>query len=168
MNKIIISHNYLPYFIDEELYIVEENFKNKVIETQQNLTSVDVETSNVLLPNLVNNLLLIVRFENDQVQLATYRSFLSKILAAAGRNMKDTDVVVMNKFKDIKAKTIIERSTANFVIAFGVDLQNPENFQLRHFNGKKILISARLELLLDDIERKAKLWNLMKEMFKLA
>jgi len=167
MNKIVVSNDYLPYFIDEELYIVEENFKEKVIETERHLASVEVDTSIVSLPNLVNNLLVIIRFENDSEPIANYKIFLSKLLAAAGQNIKTTDVVVMNKFKEIKAKTIIERSAANNVIAFGVDVQNPENFQLRHFNGKKILISSRIELLPESKPRKSKLWNLMKEMLNL-
>ena len=110
MKKIVVSNDYLPYFIDEELYIVEENFKEKVIETERHLASVEVDTSNVSLPNLVNNLLVIIRFENETEQISNYKIFLSKLLAAAGQNIKTTDIVVMNKFKEIKAKTIIERS----------------------------------------------------------
>jgi hypothetical protein len=88
-------------------------------------------------------------------------------LAAAGYRLQNVDLVVMNKFKDTKAKTIIENSQAKFVMAFGVDLKNPDNFQVRQFSGKHIIISAPLEKLPSDRAKKTKLWGLMKEMFKL-
>lgn len=167
MNKILVDGHYLPYLIDEELYVVEENFKQQVTESKERLASTEDDNSNVALPNLVKNLLLIVRFENDSESIASYKTFLSKLLAAAGYRLQNVDVVVMNKFKETKAKTIIENSNAKFVMAFGVDLKNPDNFQIRQFSGKHIIISAPLEKLPSDRTKKTKLWGLMKEMFKL-
>lgn len=167
MNKILVDGHYLPYLIDEELYVVEDNFKQQVTESKEHLASTEEDNSNVALPNLVKDLLLIVRFGQDSDSIASYKTFLSKLLAAAGYRLQNVDLVVMNKFKDTKAKTIIENSQAKFVMAFGVDLKNPDNFQVRQFSGKHIIISAPLEKLPSDRAKKTKLWGLMKEMFKL-
>jgi hypothetical protein len=167
MNKILVDGHYLPYLIDEELYVVEDNFKQQVTESKEHLASTEEDNSNVALPNLVKDLLLIVRFGQDSDSIASYKTFLSKLLAAAGYRLQNVDLVVMNKFKDTKAKTIIENSQAKFVMAFGVDLKNPDNFQVRQYAGKHIIISAPLETLPSDRAKKTKLWGLMKEMFKL-
>ncbi|MBI1184187.1 hypothetical protein GC194_07940 [bacterium] len=168
MNKIVISDNYLPYFIEEELYVVEEKFKKTVAETKQHLASHEEDLSNEALPQMVNNLLIIIRFESNNEAVANYKVFLTKLLAAAGYNLKTTDVVLMNRFKDMKAKTIINQSSALKVMAFGLDLQHADNFQLRNFNGKRVLIAPPIERLHQDKDKKSKLWMLMKDMFNIA
>lgn len=167
MNKIAIDDSTLPFFITEELYVVERQFKKEKIETEQQLTSNEADESNAVLPSLVKQLLIIVRFHDEEQNISSFKVFLTKLLAASGYKLASIDLVVMNKFKEIKAKTIINHSAADFVMTFGVDLKNPENFSLRQFNGKHIIIAAPLELLPSSRERKSKLWSLMKEMFRL-
>lgn len=167
MNKIAIDNSTLPFFITEELYVVERQFKEKKIETEDQLTSQEDDESNAVLPALDQKLLVIVRFHDPNQQIGPFKVFLTKLLAASGYKLSSVDVVVMNKFKEIKAKTIINHSSADFVMTFGVDLRNPENFSLRQFNGKQVIIAAPLELLPSSRDRKSKLWSLMKEMFRL-
>ncbi len=167
MNKVLVQNHYLPFLIDEELYVVDETFKRQVSESKEHLSSTEEDNSNVALPNLVSELLLIVRFHNDNEQITGYKNFLSKLLAAAGYRLNNVDVIILNKYKDLKARTVIENSGAKFVIAFGVDVKNPENFNLRQFSGKQIIIASPLETLPNSKPKKSKLWSLMKDMFKL-
>jgi len=153
--------------MDEELYIVEEKFKQQITESNAQLASVEEDSSNVALPNLVKNLLVIVRFHSENESIASYKTFISKLLAAAGHKLSNVDLVIMNKYKDVKAKTIIENSASKYVMAFGVDVKNPENFQLRQFSGRQLIIAAPLEHLPTSKPKKAKLWSLMKDMFTL-
>lgn len=167
MNKVLVQNHYLPYLIDEEIFIVEETFKQQVVESKAELTSIEEDSSNVALPNLIKDLLVIVRFHNKNEQITSYKTFLSKLLAAAGYRLQNVDVLIMNKYEDLKARTVIENSNAKFVMAFGVDVKNPENFILRQFSGKQLIIAAPLEDLPSSKPKKSKLWGLMKDMFKL-
>ena len=167
MNKILVSDHFITYFVDEELYIVEEKFKQQVTESKVPLASVEEDSSNVSLPNLVNHVLIIIRFHTEHDSISTYKTFLSKLLAAAGHKLNDVDFVIMNKYKEVKAKTIIENSSARYVMAFGVDIKNPENFQLWQFSDKQLIIAASLEQLPNSKPKKAKPWSLMKELFTL-
>jgi len=167
MNKIVNTDSFLPLFIDDEFYVVESQFKEIEKTTEVELGSQEEDVSNAALPLMTHKLLVILRFQSPESKVAQYKVFLSKLLAAAGYRLEKTDVVVLNKFKDTKAKTIINQSQAEFVMAFGVDIKNPENFNLRAYNGKQVLIASPLELLPNDRSKKTRLWNLMKEMFAL-
>lgn len=167
MNKIVNTDSFLPYFIDEEFYVVDQNFKDTEKVTEVQLGSVEDDESNAKLPLMVQRLLVILRFQEDHTKAAQFKVFLTKLLAAAGFKLDRTDVVVMNKYKDTKAKTIINQSECEFVMAFGVDVKNPDAFSLRMYNGKQVLIASPIELLQTDRAKKTKLWSLMKDMFKL-
>ena len=104
MNKIGIDDSSLPFFITEELYVVERQFKEEKSETEHQLTSNEDDESNALLPSLVKKLLVIVRFHDEQQNISSFKVFLTKLLAASGYKLNSADVVVMNKFKDLKAK----------------------------------------------------------------
>lgn len=167
MKKIGIAHSGLPYLMDDELYVIDEGFKRTQDETRLKLNSVGEDTSNHPLPSLVNDILMLIRFQDDTSQMNTYKAFLARIMGAAGKDIKKIDTVVMNKLKDMKAKTVIENSLASSVLTFGIDSENPNNIELRHFQGKRIIICSPVELVYSDKERKIKLWQLMKELFNL-
>ncbi|MBI3142563.1 MAG: hypothetical protein HYZ16_07030 [Bacteroidetes bacterium] len=167
MKKIGIAHSGLPYLMDDELYVIEEVFKRTQDETRVKLNSVGEDTSNHTLPSLVNDTLILIRYQDDTTQMNTYKAFLAKIMGAAGKDMKKIDIVAMNKLKGMKAKTVIENSLAKSILAFGMDTDNPNNIELRNFQDKRIIICSPIELIHSDKERKIKLWQLMKELFNL-
>lgn len=168
MHKINLSDSFLPHFLDEELFLVEREFKKSKEKTIERLEITQQENvGEGIIPTLTKELLVIVRFHADDAQMAQHKTLLNKLLAAVGYRVNRVDLIDMSKMKGLRPRTIIDKSPADRVITFGVDLKNPENFDLRNYNGKKVLISCPLEFLEGSKKRKNQLWLLLKEMFKI-
>lgn len=167
MHHIKVEKDPLPLLMDEPLYIVEEPFKKEKSKTLKQLDSSEDEQTNATLPDMPSDLLILVRFHDEEQQIGQYKVFLNKMLAAVRQSLRDSDLIIMNKYPGLKARTIIDQSQCKRVLAFGVDVRDPENFALRHYNGREVVISSPIELLVNSKARKTKLWTLLKSLFSI-
>ena len=167
MQKVGLDDSFYPYFIDETLILIDSEFKESRHKTLEVLDSKELDASNSVIPDLSKDLLVLIRFHVEGKVLSSYKPLLSKLLAAVGSRFDQSDTVVMNRLDGVKARTIIDKSPASKVISFGVDIKNPENFALRSYNNKQVLIACPIESLQDSKQRKSQLWSLLKEMFEI-
>ena len=167
MTKIVIQDNYLPLFLDEEIYVVDRSFKAEVKKTTESLNSIDEDKSSAALPKMLSTHLILIKYTEEESTLAKHKAFLNKLLAACNLELGKSDVVVLNKYEGLKARTVIELSPARFVIAFGLDQKNTHQSVLRTYQSKHLIIAPSLEILPQDRSLKGELWTLMKSLFKL-
>lgn len=167
--RIVLEDPFYATFYNENLYLVDDSFKEAQAETITQLgeANTQLEEAIPVVPDLQQPLLVLVYFQDSGSALASSKGFLSKILAAVGHNTANTDTVVMNKLGNITAKEIIDQSPAKRVIGFGVDKSNLDKSGIRKYDGKDIIIARPLEQLPSNNAHKKELWLLLKQVFKM-
>lgn len=167
-NRFAVEDAFYPNFITEELYVVDEGFKQKQDEKQETLGNQTIEEPNTVVPALNCPNLVMVKFHEPGKAISQYKGFLLKIMAAVRATPNSIDFIDLNRLDGLNPRIIMSKSKATRIITFGVDPKNPDSFKLLKHNGRDVLVACKLEGLTDNKQKKGKLWSLLKSMYQIA
>ena len=147
-----MSSEFLPHFIHEEIYVINEDVNTssrmeKTANTQSNETPTPVdnikEEIKVEVPSPPKHFSKVIFV--DQRDLDVNQAFLEKVLSAIQLSLASFEIVSLDQ---------IDSVTFDKGFAFGINSNKPN-----------LIVSTDLASLVSNVDSKKKLWTEMKQLF---
>jgi len=165
INQIILPKNTVNAF-----------YKKNLVGSKETQKSVKPSTMKVFstLGNNDKNILILVN-ENDSMYLADAEfQFLTGILTACKLTMNDVAILNIQKNNSVNYMNVRESLNPDFIIMFDVSPDNfslPLNFpfyQIQQYNQQIYLTAPKLSFIAHDKSEKLKLWNALRQIFRIG
>lgn len=172
------KEQYLPFFMDMPLYLVKDKEASDNVEEKPETTSEtlnpQVEESLAgyeaqAIPTEGQNLKACVILLANDLEFASQRDFLFKVLASVKRNQED---VLLANCADVnidQLEALLSEHNHRHLLSFGVELPPSravkEKYRVQAIKHVQVLSSDSLAAIQEDMEKKKALWKALQSMF---
>lgn len=160
------SQEFLKYFITEDIYQVPEKQPDESIQVAREVSDPTVPDESIDLPEIVepsNEVLLIVRDEQNEILSDKDRVYLEKILHAVKLSWEMVDVLNLAK-QQVPRLTGYQRI---MVFCTGAELpfSMTTNYAFTSWEGTQVLMVDPPEVISASVELRKKLWSALQQAF---
>ena len=156
-------------------FIVQELFKNSLIELNNNqtLSQSSTEQPFTTLGNNKKEILILISNDESLYLPEDEFNFLTGILTACKLTMDDIALLNIKKNKNCNYKSITKALKPAIFILFGVKAHEIElplsvpDYQIQVYNDQTYVFSPALPILSNDRNEKLKLWDALKKIFSI-
>jgi hypothetical protein len=176
------KHAYLPYFIDETIYVIASSQQQEADAPEQAIAeapehapapTTSAETSPIDLNPIVtfgeNLKHCIVLFSSSTKISPESKDLLFKILGAINRTPKDALMANVHGCSSEQLQALLAEHNHRHLISFGItnipQLSEAQPYQPITEKGKYYILSDHLEAVAVDLDKKKALWKALKNIF---
>lgn len=154
-------------------FIIQELFKNSLIELNNNQTTTQSSTEQqfATLGNNKKEILIIISNDEALYLPEDQYNFLTGILSACKLTMDDIALLNIQKNKNCTYKSLTKALKPSIFILFGVKADEIElplsvpDYQIQRYNDQTYIFSPALPVLSNDRNEKLQLWESLKKLF---